>query len=94
MKIFLLLAELYFVSSFYVLIFLFIEFWIWKKEEDSFELKRYHIIHPISCIIFLFIILLFYIIKFIFKAIGKFFKIIFEWLDQPFMNRQKSKEII
>lgn len=98
MKIFLVLAALYIITSFYVLVSLFVEFWMCKKGEYNFELKRYHIlqliISPISYIIFFFIILLFYTIKFIFKAIGNLFKAIFEWLDQPFMNREKSKETI
>ena len=98
MKIFSVLAALYIITSFYVLVSLFVEFGMCKKGEYNFELKRYHIlkliISPISYIIFFFIILFFYTIKFIFKAIGNFFKVIFEWLDQPFMNREKSKETI
>lgn len=85
MKIFLLLGALYFVANFYVFVGLLVEFWMYKTEDYSFELKRYHILElivcPISCIIFFFILLLFYLIKFVFKAIGKFFKLICEWLD-------------
>lgn len=98
MNIFLVLAALYIVANFYVFVGLFVEFWMYKTESDSFELKRYHILEliicPISFIIFFFIILVLYIIKFIFGTISNFFKVIGKWLDEPFINREKFKEKI
>lgn len=94
MNSFLFLSALYLVASFYVLVGLFTELWMCKTEGSSFELKRYHIIFPISFIIFFFIILIFYIFRFIFTAIGVFFVMIGEWFSKPLMIGGKTKELI
>ena len=86
MNIFLVLAALYVVANFYVFVGLFVEFWMYKTESDSFELKRYHILELIICPISF--------IKFIFGTISNFFKVIGKWLDEPFINREKFKEKI
>ena len=60
MNIFLVLAALYVVANFYVFVGLFVEFWMYKTESDSFELKRYHILELIICPISFIITLLFH----------------------------------
>lgn len=92
--LFLLSIALYLVASFGVLVDLFTELGMCKKESYSFKLKRYHIIFPISFIIFLLIILIFYFIRFIFTAIGVIFSITGEWLSEPLKNGGKAKKLI
>ena len=89
------LIAFYVFVSILILIFLFTELWWYKTESESFQLKRYHVleimIFPVSCMIFLFILLFFYLSRFIVQLIGRVLTLIGDWLNKPFMNEEESK---